>query len=218
MDLYKETQSLLSNNIKEFKNSDRRIFATSSFQTQSMPLLHLISEICADIPIVFIDTGFLFSETYQYKNEVSKKLNLNVVEISSSTSKHLQKNDNDLFYHSSDTDYCCYLNKVQPLNDWIEKGDVWISGIRKDQSETRGEKKLIEKRENDVIRFHPMLKWTGKDIYQHIKKYDLPKHPLENEGYVSIGCVPCTSRGLAESREGRWVGQKKTECGLHTDL
>ncbi|MCW9709133.1 phosphoadenylyl-sulfate reductase [Fodinibius salsisoli] len=216
--MYDNTVDLLSEKINYFQKNGRRIFATSSFQTQSIPLLHIISEVCPEISIVFINTGFLFPETYKFKEHVARLLHLNVVEISSETSLHLQKNDEGLHYYSSDTDYCCYLNKVKPLNTWIKKGDVWISGVRRDQSSVRKGMKQIEERENDIIRFHPMLEWTARDIYRHINTFNLPKHPLEDKGYTSIGCVPCTSRGVAATREGRWDGQQKTECGLHTEL
>ena len=213
-----KTVSLLSEKIDLFQKRGRRIFATSSFQTQSMPLLHIISETCPEIPIVFINTGFLFPETYSFKDHVARLLNLNIVEVNSSVPLHLQKDENGLFHYSSDTDYCCHLNKVLPLNEWMKEGDVWISGVRRDQSSTREEMQQIEKRENNVIRFHPMLEWTSKDIYHHINTFNLPKHPLEDKGYLSVGCVPCTSCGFAASREGRWEGQQKTECGLHTKL
>ena len=204
--------------VAAFKKEGRKIFLTSSFQTQSVPLLHIISKNCPEIEVVFIDTGFLFPETYSFKELLKKEFDLNIVEVKSSTSPHLQVDKFGMFQYCSNTDYCCHINKVQPLEDWMQSGDVWISGVRRDQSSVR---KLMLEIENNgkVIRYHPMLDWTNKDIYAYLNQHNLPRHPLENEGYISIGCVPCTYKWSGDDRRGgRWKGQAKTECGLHTDI
>ncbi len=121
---------------------------------------------------------------------------------------------------ASDPDYCCYLNKVAPLEPILAEHDVWINGVRADQGEVRKNFQIEEKSKFGVIRFHPMLDWTGKIIYQYLSEHQLPRHPLEDKGYLSIGCEPCTRKldFETDSRGGRWYGLKKTECGLNTEL
>lgn len=206
--------------IDYYKKNNFKIFATSSFQTQSVVLLHIISIIDKKIPIYFINTGYHFPETLEYKEKLKSLLDLNVIEINPIIPKIYQKDKNSRLLCYSDVDFCCHLNKVKPLETLLYNYDVWISGIRKDQTENR---KMLNEEEltiNNVIRFHPLLNWTTKMIYEYIKENKLPKHPLEDKGYFSIGCEPCTRPVLSinNKRSGRWKGLNKTECGLHTTL
>lgn len=196
------------------------MFTTSSFQTHSIVLLHIISKIDNSIPVYFINTGFHFPETVAFKDQVAEMLKLNIREVSSFTSRHMQKDAKGKFLFTSDPDFCCYLNKVQPLEPILAEHDVWINGVRADQSAVRKSFQIEEKAPHDVIRFHPMLDWNTKMIELYIKEHKLPRHPLEEKGYFSIGCEPCTRKFDLEwnAREGRWFGLKKTECGLNTDL
>ncbi len=211
------TVDALSQYLGEFEKAGRRIFATSSFQTQSVPLLHIISENFRNIPILFIDTGFLFPETYAFKEKLEIELGLQVISLKTEIDLNQQQDPNTGFFqYSVDPDKCCHINKVAPLEKYKKKGDVWISGVRRDQTSLRKKMEIVEHNSDDIIKFHPMLEWTGSDIYQYIALHDLPKHPLENEGYHSIGCEPCTHKITKEkNRGGRWVGSNKTECGLH---
>src|SRR5690606_29623523 len=120
---------------------------------------------------------------------------------------------------ASDPTYCCYMNKILPLEPVIKEMDVWISGVRGDQTANRKAMHEEEYTPDGSLRYHPMLHWNSKMIYQYAKAYNLPKHPLEEKGYLSIGCEPCTQSMFDEmaARGGRWSGMKKTECGLHTD-
>lgn len=208
--------------IEKYKAKNLKIFASSSFQTQSVVLLHLLSKIDNSIPIYFLNTGYHFPETLAYKNLLAELLNLNVIDLVSSIPKIQQKNEKGNLLFTSDPDYCCYLNKVQPLEPVMKEKDVWISGVRADQSATRQKMNKEDRALHGVIRFHPMLGWTSKMIYDYIRENDLPKHPLEEKGYVSIGCQPCTIKmetGTNDNgRSGRWFGMQKTECGIHTDL
>ena len=216
-------QEVLKNTIKElesllsfFKKENRDVYVTSSFQTQSVPLLHIISTYFKEVKVIFLDTGFLFPETYQFKNTLEKSLGLEVITITPKISKHLQTDkDSNLFLYSIDADKCCGINKVSPLDDFWKNGDVWISGVRRDQSSIRKKMRLVEDRKG-ITKVHPMLEWNSKNIHDYIISNNLPKHPLEKEGYISIGCVPCTHKWSADSqRGGRWLGSEKTECGLH---
>jgi len=176
-----------------------------------------LGEYFPEVVVLFLDTGFLFSETYRFKEDLEKLLGLNVITLHSGISPHQQIDLNTgLFQYALDTDRCCYVNKVKPLNDFLRSGDVWISGVRRDQTAVRKQMNVLEEGRDGVIKFHPMLDWTQRDIYQYIRENKLPQHPLEAEGYVSIGCIPCTYKwAWGDERGGRWVGSKKTECGLH---
>jgi phosphoadenosine phosphosulfate reductase len=196
------------------------MFTTSSFQTHSIVLLHILSRIDNTIPIYFINTGYHFPETVSFKDQIADQLKLNMKEVSSFTPRHMQKDARGKLLFTSDPDFCCYLNKVQPLEPILAEHNVWINGVRADQSSVRKNFKEEEKAPHDVIRFHPMLDWNTKMIEAYIKEHKLPRHPLEEKGYFSIGCEPCTRKFDLEwnAREGRWFGLNKTECGLNTDL
>jgi phosphoadenosine phosphosulfate reductase len=203
----------------EYKKQQKKVFSTSSMQTQSVVLLHIISRIDKSIPIYFINTGYHFPETIAYKNQVSKEFGLKIIDIVPFISKCNQKDSSGSLLFTSDPDYCCYLNKIQPMGPILIEYDVWINGIRAGQNENRKKMKVEEKSTHNTLRFHPMLDWSEKMIYDYIRKYQLPKHPLEEKGYVSIGCEPCTRVAFGDDdRDARWFGMNKTECGLNTEL
>lgn len=214
----KTSLSFLGEKLELYENQGRRILMTSSFQTQSVPLLHLISRHFPGVEVLFIDTGFLFAETYAFRNQLERQMGLNVKVLESERTYAAQKDSRGLFLYASDTDKCCRINKVIPLNNYLKPGDVWISGVRRDQTPWRSEMESEETDSRGITRLHPMLDWTARDIYRYINHFGLPKHPLENKGFDSIGCVPCTHPcDLEGDRGGRWLGSNKTECGLHTE-
>ncbi len=216
--IVQNTLSIIRAQLAVFAKEHRRVFATSSFQTQSVPLLHIIGQNFPEVKVLFLDTGFLFPETYAFKHELESLFKLKVRSLKSNINLLQQRNPTtNLFQYSLNPDYCCYINKVQPLEDFLNEGDVWISGVRRDQTAVRKQMNVVETDSRGIIKLHPMLDWTGKDIYEYINQHQLPKHPLDAAGYVSIGCIPCTHKwDGTEERGGRWVGSKKTECGLHT--
>ncbi len=210
---------LFKNKIAEYKAEGKTLFATSSFQTHSIPMLHLISQIDASIPIYFLNTGFHFPEVHTFKNHIAKLYGLTIKNAVSPVSKHLQKVENGQFYFASNPNYCCYLNKTLPTEKLLQQYDIWINGVRKDQNQNRSQMDLEAPTPQRAMRFHPMLDWTNKMIWEYINTHNLPPNPLEAKGYLSIGCRPCTEKfDFENNREGRWSGMKKTECGLHTDL
>lgn len=210
---------LIFQQIRKYQSEGKKMFATSSFQTHSLPMLHILSRIDKTIPIYFINTGFHFPETVSFRDEISEKFGLNLVDLHSLIPKNQQRDRSGNLYFTSDPDYCCHLNKVQPLEPVLARLDVWINGIRADQNANRKNMQMEQKISQGAMRFHPMLNWTNKMIFEYISKYELPKHPLEKKGYLSIGCEPCTKKfDLENSRDGRWFGLNKTECGLHTEL
>lgn len=214
-------QTLFAERLAEYRSQGLRIFASSSFQTHSIPMLHLISEIDRDIPIVFLQTGFHFPETLAFRDQIIEQLGLKVIHVESAIPKLAQRDAAGRFHYASDPEYCCYLNKTKPMEPILGQYDIWITGVRRDQNSNRKQFQLEAPGPFDTLRFHPMLDWTNKMIHQYRRLHQLPPHPLEAKGYLSIGCAPCTQKfnmGGADDRGGRWAGLKKTECGLHTDL
>lgn len=209
----------ISDQIQIFRNEGKTFFASSSFQTHSLPMLHVLSKIAPEMPVYFIQTGFHFPETLKFRDQIAKEFAINVLNVESSVPKIQQRNGQGNFYFTSDPDYCCFLNKVQPMQPLLQQFDVWVNGVRADQNANRKRLNSIEHTPQGGMRYHPVLDWTKQEIWQYISVMELPHHPLDAQGYVSIGCDPCTMKPtMGDEREGRWVGQKKTECGLHTEL
>ena len=205
--------------IARFRAEGKKLFATSSFQTHSIPMLHLLSRVDRDIDVLFINTGYHFPETLRFRDQVAKLLGLKLVDVKSQVPRNLQRDANGQLYFTSDPDLCCYLNKTQPVEPALIEYDVWINGVRRDQNANRRDMRVEQRAPHGCLRFHPMLDWSSKMIYDYIREHDLPRHPLEDAGYMSIGCEPCTRKiDLDNDRSGRWFGLNKTECGLHTDL
>lgn len=206
--------------IEGYISNDKSLFTSSSFQTHSIPLLHIISKIDSSIPVYFLNTGFHFPETIEFRDQIVNQLNLNLIDLKPGTPKSMQLGTDGKLLFTSDPDHCCYLNKTQPMEHVLMNFDIWINGIRAEQNAHRSDMEEEEPAKHNVIRFHPIIDWTGKDIYAYRKKYNLPEHPLESKGYFSIGCEPCTLKlDLdAQDRSARWYGLNKTECGLNTDL
>lgn len=203
-----------------YAGNGKRMFTSSSFQTHSLVMLHLISRIDKSIPVYFLNTGYLFPETVAFKDEVADKFGLRVIDVKPDTPKNLQRDSTGRLMYASDPDHCCYLNKTRPMEPILASHDVWINGVRADQSAVRKAMKVEQPAPFDTVRFHPMLDWSNREIFQYIREHDLPRHPLDAKGYTSIGCEPCTRKQDPEmqEREARWYGLNKVECGLHTDL
>lgn len=210
-----EIQSI-GQKITEYKEAGKRLFATSSFQTHSVVLLHLLSRIDKNIPVYFINTGYHFAETIRYKDMVRDLLGIKVIDLHAHVPKVMQTNEAGNLMFTYDPDYCCYLNKVQPVEGLLEQYDVWINGIRAQQNVYRSRFKVEDNTTGKILRFHPLIAWSTERVEAYIKEHDLPVHPLEDKGYKSIGCEPCTRPANGHNiRDARWAGMKKTECGLH---
>lgn len=211
--------SSIQNKIEQYIGAGKRLFSTSSFQTHSVVLLHILSRIDRSIPVYFINTGYHFPETILYKEEVAAAFGIRVIDLFPLVPKTMQRNREGNLLFTSDPDYCCYLNKVQPVEGLLELYDIWINGVRADQNSHRQqlqEELMVQK---NTLRYHPVLHWTIEMVEQYIEHFGLPRHPLEEKGYTSIGCEPCTRPAeKGNQRGGRWFGQKKTECGLNADM
>lgn len=191
----------------------------SSFGADSAVLLHLVSRIAPDAPILFVDTRMMFQETLDYQVELARKFGLTDVRMISAQSNELRRNDVFGRLHKSDPDACCDLRKTKPLETALEPFDAWINGRKRHQSQSRAAMKPMEVDSLGKVKLNPMLHWDGDDIKAYIDIHDLPRHPLVEKGFTSIGCAPCTSRPLEgeDERSGRWQGQDKTECGIHIE-
>jgi len=195
-----------------------RLAATSSFQTQSAALLHMLSRVRPDLPVIFLDTGYHFPETLAYRDRLAAQfgLTLRIVRPAASPAE-IARQHGDALYRR-DPDLCCYINKVEPMRRALADLDAWISGIRRDQTPDRAAIRTVEALPDGRLKINPLAAWTREDVWRYIHAHDLPAHPLFSQGYLSVGCAPCTSPVVGDQNEraGRWAGTGKTECGLHT--
>ncbi|APE45352.1 phosphoadenosine phosphosulfate reductase [Sulfitobacter alexandrii] len=192
----------------------------SSFGAESVVLLHLASMVNRDLPILFIDTEMLFTETLVYQQEVTERLGLRNVTILRSGS--IRAADPDGTLHQRDTDACCALRKTVPLQTALRGFDGWISGRKRFQSGTRAALEHFELEQRgpglpDRIKVNPLAYWDPADVQTYMTENRLPRHPLVAQGYPSIGCEPCTSpvKPGEDPRAGRWRDSDKDECGIH---
>ena len=186
------------------------IMLTSSFAATSAFLLKLFTEVKQEQKVFWIDTGYHFEETLIYKDYLTKLYNLNVVEVRAEDWKYdFTKKDRTW---EKDPDYCCQINKVEPLESIKKDFKVWVSGLMKWQSDHRSSLDVFEER-NGMLKFYPLVDVSREEREEFIKEHHLPFHPLISKGYYSIGCSHCTKPG--KGREGRWNNSPKTECGLH---
>ena len=196
------------------------IALSSSFQTQSMPLLHMASRIRRDLLILFLDTGYHFWDTSIFREQIASKWHLNVLDLYRDSRWDVFTRQHSRTLPLEDPNLCCFLNKVQPMQKALKDMKAWISGIRRDQTAMRAHAKILELQEDGLLKINPLLNWTKADVKKYSEENDLPTHPLFEKGYRSIGCAPCTiAIGLNDDeRAGRWSGRGKTECGLHTEM
>ena len=190
--------------------STEEVMLTSSFAATSAFLLHLFSVHQPEQEVLFIDTGYHFEETLLYKDYLTKVYGIKTREVRAEDWKH-EFTTNDQTW-SKDPDYCCTINKVEPLERLKESHQLWVSGLMNWQSDHRATLDIFEER-GGIIKFYPLLDVTREQREAYIKDHLLPFHPLQSKGYFSIGCTHCTQPG--KGREGRWNNSPKTECGLH---
>ncbi len=204
------------NTLQRLQKEGKSMFVTSSFQSHSSVLLHIISISVPQVPVFFIDTGYHFPETLVHKNNIASILGLNVISLKPLVPKHLQRGATGNLLFTFDPDYCCYLNKVQPLERLLPEYDIWVNGVRAEQSSYRNKLSEFEPTAGKTVRYHPLLNWSREDVEAYLHEHNIPPHPLVSSGYKSIGCEPCTRPAdTGDSRQGRWFGLNKTECGLH---
>ena len=193
-----------------------RVAAVSSFGAESAVLLHLISQIDRDIPVIFLNTQKIFGETLQYRDALSEQLGFTDLRVFRPDPRLLAAKDATGLRWNYDPDGCCDLRKVEPLRRALAPFDAWISGRKGFQAGTRQAMPRFEEDEGR-LKLNPLADWDKAALDAYFAEHQLPRHPLEAEGYASIGCAPCTSKVLPgeDPRAGRWRGWEKVECGIH---
>lgn len=194
-----------------------RVALVSSFGAESVVLLHLVSVIAPETPVLFIDTRMLFPETLQYQRDVAEALHLCDLRTIRAAQPRVAFEDPDNTLHQFNTNACCHIRKVEPLERALSTFDGWITGRKRFQSGTRGTVEFFEAEGEARIKVNPLAHWGREDLEDYIVNNRLPRHPLVAKGYPSIGCAPCTSavKPGEDPRSGRWRGSEKTECGIH---
>jgi phosphoadenosine phosphosulfate reductase len=189
----------------------------SSFGTESAALLKVMADVDPAIPVIFLDTGWLFEETLAYRDTLIAALGLRDVRSIKPLEEALSRQDPDRELWFSDTDACCRIRKVEPLARALKPFAAWINGRKRFQGGARAEIPVVED-DGDKLKFNPFANVSREEIEAIYKLGKLPPHPLVTSGYLSVGCMPCSSRTAPDenARDGRWRGRAKTECGIHT--
>ena len=193
-----------------------RIAVVSSFGAEAAALLEMVASIDPATPIIFLETGKHFPETLAYRDVLIERFGLKDVRSIEPEASDLRDGDRDGELWQSDPDRCCHLRKVLPLASALKDFDAWITGRKRYQSDSRQQLPAIEI-DGAKFKINPLASWTYGDTLDWMKANNLPGHPLVDLGYPSIGCAPCTEQAVDPNnlRSGRWVGQDKTECGMH---
>jgi phosphoadenosine phosphosulfate reductase len=194
-----------------------RLAMVSSFGTEAAALLKVMADVDPAIPVIFLDTGWLFEETLAYRDTLIAKLGLHDVRSITPLEKTLRREDPERELWFSDPDACCRIRKVEPLKRALAPFDGWINGRKRFQGGVRAALPVVEA-DGSRLKFNPFANVTRGEIEAIFAQADLPRHPLAASGFLSVGCMPCSSRAEPgeDARDGRWRGQAKTECGIHT--
>lgn len=197
-----------------------RACLTSSFQAEDMVVAHLLRKHIPDVPVLFLDTGYHFPETYEYRERMARAWSLNLVNVLPQQTVPEQESAFGLLY-VSDPARCCQLRKVEPLMCALEPFDVWFTGLRREQSPTRRNLKKLELHRlftgKTLWKVSLLADWNWHQVWDYGETHNIPQLPQYARGYLSIGCQPCTAipADPGNPRSGRWGGQK-LECGIHT--
>jgi phosphoadenosine phosphosulfate reductase len=194
-----------------------RLALVSSFGTESAALLKVMADVDPSIPVIFLDTGWLFEETLAYRDTLIAKLGLRDVRSIRPLEQDLSREDPDRELWFSDPDACCRIRKVEPLARALAPLSGWINGRKRFQGGARATLAVVEA-DGARLKFNPFANASPQEIADIYASADLPPHPLVASGYLSVGCMPCSSRTSPDedARAGRWRGRAKTECGIHT--
>jgi len=211
-------RNLLAENISAADD----VCLTCSFQAEDVLLTKLALAFNPQIPILFLDTGYHFAETYDYRDRIAREWNLNLVNILPEKTVAEQENEFGLLYQSA-PDRCCKLRKVEPLFKALAGYRVWLTGLRREQAKSRAE---LEESSHftfpggaQILKLAPLAQWSTREVWHVCQQLDIPLLPLYQRGYTSIGCEPCTLLPLdpGDPRSGRWAG-RKVECGIHIEV
>ncbi len=201
-------------------NTSTRVCITSSFQAEDMIMTQLLKNRMPDVPVLFLDTGYHFPQTYEYRDRMTREWSLNLVNVLPEQTVAEQESAFGILYQSEPT-RCCQLRKVEPLMRALEPFDVWFTGLRREQSSTRRNLKQLELHRlptgRNLWKVSLLADWNWEKVWQYATANAIPHLPQYDEGYLSIGCQPCTAvpSDPNNARSGRWGGTK-LECGIHT--
>jgi phosphoadenosine phosphosulfate reductase len=200
----------------------QRVAIASAFQAEGTCVIHMAVQVRADVPIIFLETGFHFAETLAFKERLAERWDLNVVDL---VGEHTVDSQAEAFgpkLYERDPTLCCELNKVLPFRRALQDLDLWITSMRRDSSWTRRDASILAVEDcgpgtDQLVKLNPIANWTKRDAWDYLKEHDIPHNPLYDLGYASIGCAPCTRMVFQgeDERAGRWSGHIKTECGIH---
>jgi len=199
-----------------------RIAVASSFQAEGTCVIHMATRIRPDVEILFLETGFHFQETLRFREELTKRFGLNVIDIRGDYTPRTQAEEFGERLYERDPNACCELNKVIPFTRALHLRDLWMTGLRRDSSPSRADTPIVEQYRLEpgkmMVKVNPVANWSRKDVWGYLKEHDVPHHPLYDLGYAQIGCGPCTRIAFPgeDERESRWDGSQKVECGIHT--
>lgn len=198
-----------------------RVAVASSFQAEGTCIMDMATDIRPDAPILFLETGFHFAETLAFKEQLTERLCLNVIDLVGDYTVEQQAAEFGERLYERDPAACCQLNKVAPFTKALHHFDAWITALRRDSSPTRVKTPILEQYELEpgkwMVKANPIATWSRRDVWRYLNERDLPHNPLYDLGYATIGCAPCTRMLFAGERErdGRWDGSQKVECGIH---
>jgi phosphoadenosine phosphosulfate reductase len=204
--------------LTEYRQS--RVCLTCSFQAEDIIVLDLLRKRIPNIPVLFLETGYHFAETYEFRNELAREWHLNLVNVVPRKTVEEQESELGILYQNEPTK-CCQLRKVEPLLGALEPFEIWFTGLRREQSPTRKNLKKIEQHRlpigKTLLKVSPLADWTWAQVWEYTSAKNLAYLPQYDQGYLSIGCQPCTAipDDPQNPRSGRWSG-RKLECGIHT--
>ena len=202
-------------------NGAHDVCLTCSFQAEDVLLTKLAIKLDANLPILFLDTGYHFAETYAYRDRIAAEWQLNLINLLPEKTVPEQEAEHGLLYQSA-PDQCCKLRKVEPLFKAVEGYRIWLTGLRREQARSRTaleeSAQFVLPGGKQVLKLAPLAAWTSRDVWYACEQLGIPLLPLYERGYTSIGCEPCTSLPLdpSDPRSGRWAGHK-VECGIHIE-
>ena len=204
--------------------SDREVAMTTSFGMESIVLMHLLEPRVPDLRVIYVDTGFLFAETHALREKLTTlfpQFRFEAVEPQLTAQDQAREIRPELW--KEDPDLCCKIRKVEPLHRAIQGVDIWFASLRRDQSPSRWNTQLVEWNwQYQLLKICPLVTWSRRKVYDYLVEHNLPYNELHDQDYPTVGCTHCTkpvpgTRPWEYSRDGRWAGQEKKECGLHGD-
>lgn len=203
-----------------FETFGKEMVLGTGFGSSGVFLIHQLQTYGLDIPIFYLDTNLLFDSTYELRDRLKDRYNIDIKRVTSELSLEEQAERFGDELWKRNPNQCCFYRKVLPLRNYLSDKKAWVTGIRRSQSETRNQVRIIDwDEDNEVIKINPVAHWSGEEIWDEIHRLDLPYNPMHDEGYPSIGCIPCTqpvdASKESDDRNGRWNGTDKTECGIH---